>query len=195
MGHLATALGVAPAPRRRWSRRWLNPIGALRTARRRASHRRRRKLAGAVLRRHRLIELFLVKIPAAGRRVRRSRTAGTRRSERLIDRIDQMLGRPAVDPHGDPIRTPEGMLPRRQQANLLTAPVHTRLVVERVLAQDAEFLRCVEEQQLMPGSNIVIDSRDPAADAVRVLTSSNQVIAVGTRAASNILVSTGVIAG
>jgi hypothetical protein len=47
----------------------------------------------------------------------------------------------------------------------------------------------------MPGSKIVIDSRDPAADAVRVLTSTNQVIAVGTRAASNILVSAGVIAG
>ena len=74
------------------------------------------------------------------------------------------------------------------------ALLHTRLVVERVLDQDAEFLRFVEEQQLMPGSRIVIDSRDPAADAVRVLTASNQVIAVGTRAASNILVSTGVIA-
>ena len=29
-------------------------------------------------------------------------------SDRLIDRIDEMLGRPAVDPHGDPIPDPDG---------------------------------------------------------------------------------------
>jgi DtxR family Mn-dependent transcriptional regulator len=33
-------------------------------------------------------------------------------SERLIDRIDEMLGRPEVDPHGDPIPTAEGRMPR-----------------------------------------------------------------------------------
>jgi DtxR family Mn-dependent transcriptional regulator len=198
MGHLATALGVVPGTATTMVKTLAEsglvhyePYAGVRLT---AAGER---LAGAVLRRHRLIELFLVKILGMSWADVHDEAERLEHavSERLIDRIDQMLGRPAVDPHGDPIPTPEGMLPRTQHANLLTAPLHTRLVVERVLDQDAEFLRFVEEQQLMPGSKIVIDSRDPAADAVRVLTSSNQVIAVGTRAASNILVSTGVIAG
>src|SRR5438046_2333320 len=79
------------------------------------------KLAGLVLRRHRLIELFLVKVLGMSwaevhEEAERLEHAV---SEQVIDRIDAMLGRPAVDPHGDPIPTPEGRLPRVDDADLL----------------------------------------------------------------------------
>ena len=68
------------------------------------------KLAALVLRRHRLIEQFLVQVLGMNwsevhEEAERLEHAV---SERLIDRIDEMLGRPAVDPHGDPIPGPEG---------------------------------------------------------------------------------------
>ena len=148
------------------------------------------KLAGLVLRRHRLVELFLVKILGMSWAEVHDEAERLEHavSERLIDRIDEMLGRPAVDPHGDPIPTAEGRLASDQHDSLLTAPTETPLVVTRVIDQDAEFLRFVEQHDLMPGSAVVIETRDPASDAVAIRGSSGQVTTIGARAASKVLV-------
>ena len=73
-------------------------------------------------------------------------------SERLIDRMDEMLGRPAVDPHGDPIPDPDGTVNRVRYDTLLTCPLHTAVTVQRVSDQDPEFLRFVERHDLRPGT-------------------------------------------
>ena len=72
------------------------------------------KLAALVLRRHRLIELFLVKVMGMSWTEVHDEAEQLEHavSDRLIDRIDEMLGRPAVDPHGDPIPDPEGTVAR-----------------------------------------------------------------------------------
>jgi DtxR family Mn-dependent transcriptional regulator len=109
-------------------------------------------------------------------------------SEQLIDRIDAMLGRPAVDPHGDPIPTPEGRLPRVDHADLLSAPDNVALVVTRVTDQDPEFLRFVEQRRLMPGDVVVIERRDSAGDSISLRTAEGQTTTIGARAASKVLV-------
>src|SRR6058998_2704589 len=93
------------------------------------------KLAGLVLRRHRLVEAFLVQVMGMSWDEVHDEAEQLEHavSERLIDRIDEMLGRPEVDPHGDPIPTAEGRMPRSDHLDLLTAPVGARLVVIRVL--------------------------------------------------------------
>ena len=148
------------------------------------------KLAGLVLRRHRLVELFLVKVVGMSWAEVHDEAERLEHavSERLIDLIDEMLGRPAVDPHGDPIPTAEGRIPRAQHENLLTAPVATPLVVTRVIDQDAEFLRFVERRGLVPGRRIVIESRDSAADAVVLSVDAGAPASIGTRTAAKILV-------
>lgn len=153
-------------------------------------------LASRVLRRHRLIELFLVKVLGMNWTDVHDEAERLEHavSEQLIDRIDSMLGRPLVDPHGDPIPTAEGTMPSAASVDLfdlLTAPLATSLVVTRVLDQDAEFLRFVERQQLKPGSAIMIDARDPVSDAVQVTSSGGTRTTLGTRAASRILVRAG----
>jgi DtxR family Mn-dependent transcriptional regulator len=147
------------------------------------------KLAGLVLRRHRLVELFLVKILGMSWAEVHDEAERLEHavSERLIDRIDEMLGRPAVDPHGDPIPTPEGRITPAQHDSLLTAPTATPLVVMRVIDQDAEFLRFVEQRGLVPGRGVQIESRDAASDAV-VLRLDAGVESIGSRAAGKILV-------
>jgi DtxR family Mn-dependent transcriptional regulator len=146
------------------------------------------KLAGLVLRRHRLIELFLVKVlnmswAEVHDEAERLEHAV---SESLIDRIDEMLGRPAVDPHGDPIPSAEGRVPRMDYVDLLSAPLHASMVVTRVIDQDPEFLRFVEHQRLMPGQPVVVEHRDSASDSVRLLV-AGQPITIGSRAASKVL--------
>ena len=150
------------------------------------------KLAGLVLRRHRLVELFLVKILGMSWAEVHDEAERLEHavSERLIDRIDEMLGRPAVDPHGDPIPTAEGTVAQPQYLDLLTAPLGTPLVVTRVLDQDASFLRFLEQQHLIPGTSVVIDSRDAAAETVRLQPSAGAPTTVGWRAASRVLVQT-----
>jgi len=151
------------------------------------------KLASRVLRRHRLIELFLVKVLGMNWTDVHDEAERLEHavSEQLVDRIDAMLGHPLVDPHGDPIPTAEGTMPDAaaiDQVDLLGAPLATPLVVTRVLDQDAEFLRYVEDHHLMPGSSIVVEARDPGSDAVRLRSAVGSETTLGTRAASRILV-------
>jgi DtxR family transcriptional regulator, Mn-dependent transcriptional regulator len=108
-------------------------------------------------------------------------------SDRLIDRIDEMLGRPAVDPHGDPIPDHEGVIQAAETDSLLNCPLNEALVVSRVLDQDSEFLHFVEQSSLKPGQAIVVESRNDAADRVMVRV-EGRLIALGTRAASKLMV-------
>ncbi len=149
------------------------------------------KLASLVLRRHRLIELFLVRILEMSWAEVHDEAERLEHavSERLIERIDEMLGRPAVDPHGDPIPTAEGTIARPNHIDLASAPLNIPLTVERVVDQGGHFLRFIEERRLMPGSDVTVESRDSAADSLQVRSGSGAATAVGLRAASKVLVS------
>jgi DtxR family Mn-dependent transcriptional regulator len=147
------------------------------------------KLASRVLRRHRLVELFLVKVLGMSWAEVHDEAEQLEHavSERLIDRIDEMLGRPEVDPHGDPIPTAEGRMPRPEYLDLLSAPLATSLVVTRVIDQDPDFLRFLEQRQLMPGSLVTIEAREPSSDAVQLRAPSGDIISIGVRAAAKVL--------
>jgi DtxR family Mn-dependent transcriptional regulator len=148
------------------------------------------KLAGLVLRRHRLVELFLVQVMGMSWAEVHDEAEQLEHvvSERLIERIDDMLGRPTHDPHGDPIPTPEGEIPSHHFDSLLTCPVGAPLKVARIADQDPAFLRFIERNQLKPGEAIEVEARDDAADAVTVRGKNRPPIVIGARAASKLLV-------
>jgi hypothetical protein len=102
--------------------------------------------------------------------------------------MDEMLGRPEVDPHGDPIPDADGVVKPQNAQTLLTCPLHTRVIVRRVMDQDKPFLRFIERHNLKPGESIEVEDRDSAADSVRVRGSGDRRITIGTRAASKLLV-------
>src|SRR5215475_2926149 len=89
------------------------------------------RLAGLVLRRHRLVELFLVQVMGMSWDEVHDEAEQLEHvvSERLIERIDEMLGRPTRDPHGDPIPGPDGTIAHRHLDSLLTCPVNVPLKV------------------------------------------------------------------
>lgn len=191
MGQLAAALGVAPGTATTMVKTLseaglveyepyngvrLLPAGA--------------KLAALVLRRHRLIELFLVQI--LGMRWDEVHDDAEQLehvvSERLIERIDELLGHPEVDPHGDPIPSREGEIARRHFDTLLTCPLKTPMTVTRVMDQDAAFLRFVEQHALKPGQTVEVEARDDVSDSVQLRGPDDQRVTIGTRAASKLLV-------
>ena len=149
-----------------------------------------RRLAALVLRRHRLVELFLVRVMGLRWDEVHEEAELLEHvvSDRLIDRMDEMLGRPEVDPHGDPIPDAEGVVKKQQAQTLLTCPVGTPMTVTRIIDQDKQFLRFVENHDLKPGESVEVESRDEAADSVLLRGKDNRRITIGTRAASKLLV-------
>ena len=148
------------------------------------------KLAALVLRRHRLMELFLVQVLGMSwdevhDEAERLEHAA---SDRVIDRIDAMLGRPSADPHGDPIPDPEGTVVAQEYHTLLTCPVGTPVVMMRVTDQDAEFLRFLESSDLKPGQTVRVEIRNSAADQVVVRGKNDRQITIGMRAAAKLQV-------
>ena len=148
------------------------------------------KLAALVLRRHRLIELFLVQMMGYSWDEVHDEAEQLEHvvSERLIERIDEMLGRPEVDPHGDPIPNSEGLVKAQETQSLLTCPIGTPVTVSRVIDQNRVFLRFIEQNNLKPGEAIEVEERDAASDSVRVRGKNDRRIVIGTRAASKLLV-------
>jgi DtxR family transcriptional regulator, Mn-dependent transcriptional regulator len=148
------------------------------------------KLAGMVIRRHRLVELFLVQVMGMSWDEVHDEAEQLEHSvsDRLIQRIDDMLGRPTHDPHGDPIPNAEGTVPSHHMESLLTCPVGTPLKVTRVADQDPAFLRFIEKNDLKPGQSVEVEARDTVSDAVRLRSRNQTTITIGARAASKLLV-------
>ena len=147
-------------------------------------------LAGLVLRRHRLVELFLVQVMGMSWAEVHEEAELLEHvvSERLIERMDDMLGHPTHDPHGDPIPNPDGAITPRELDSLLTCPIGEKLRVTRIADQDPAFLRFIENNDLKPGQPVEVERRDAAADSVRLRGKDDRAITIGARAASKLLV-------
>ena len=191
MGHVAASLGVTPGTATTMIKTLAEsglvqyePYSGVRLSQ------AGEKLAALVVRRHRLVELFLVQVMGISWAEVHDDAELLEHvvSDRLIDRMDEMLGRPTNDPHGDPIPNPEGSVPPRQLDSLLTCPTGTPLRVTRIADQDPAFLRFIEHNHLKPGEPIEVETRDAAADAVHVLGKDRRPIVIGARAASKLLV-------
>jgi DtxR family Mn-dependent transcriptional regulator len=143
-----------------------------------------------VLRRHRLVELFLVRIMGMSWSEVHEEAEVLEHavSDRLIERIDAMLDHPAVDPHGDPIPTAGGDVDEPELASLLSCPEGRRQRVARVTDQRADFLQLLEKHGVMPGRDVRVESRDELTETVRVVTERGGPLQLGFRAASRILV-------
>ena len=149
-----------------------------------------RRLAALVLRRHRLVELFLVQVMGLRWDEVHDEAELLEHvvSDRLIDRMDEMLGRPEVDPHGDPIPDAEGVVKKQQAQTLLSCPIGARMTVTRIIDQDKQFLRFVESHDLKPGETVEVEERDDVSDSVRLRGKGDRRITIGARAASKLLV-------
>ncbi|MEM9554183.1 MAG: metal-dependent transcriptional regulator [Acidobacteriota bacterium] len=147
-----------------------------------------RRTATRVLRRHRLIELFLVEVlgldwSAVHDEAERLEHA---MSDAVIDRIDALLGHPRVDPHGDPIPEAGGELQPELSVCLRDCPAGDGFRVARVSDQDEDFLKFVERHGLKPGTRVAVEAREPLADAVTVRPHGGVSVTLGGEAAAKL---------
>ena len=121
-----------------------------------------RVLARRVLRRHRLIELFLAETLCLSWDEVHDDAENLEHavSDFLIDRIDAFLGYPKADPHGDPIPQADGSLPAADGLSLFHCQQGLCFRLVRVLDQDPPFLRYLDEVGLSLGvEGRVIENR------------------------------------
>jgi len=124
--------------------------------------------AAAIIRRHRLVETWLVReFGYAWDEVHdEAEVLEHAISDRFLERIDERLGRPAFDPHGDAIPDAAGRV-RREPFVLLrdAAPGHTGRVL-RVSDRDPAVLRALEDLGIDIGRTLrVTDATSVAIDA------------------------------
>jgi len=124
----------------------------------------------AVVRKHRLVETFLVQmLKMDWKEVHEEAEALEHAiSDRVLLRIDAILGHPATDPHGDPIPSRKSpLLDRGKGVTLATCDTQRQLRVERILDQSPPFLEFIQKTGLKPGARVRVRERDPAGGVVR----------------------------
>jgi DtxR family Mn-dependent transcriptional regulator len=150
-----------------------------------------RKLALHVLRRHRLIEQFLVEVLDFDWSEVHDEAEQMEHvvSDLLLERIDRYLGHPTEDPHGDPIPSAEGELVNGEVESLVECPLEAKVVVARISDQDAGFLNYITESGLNPGVVLRVRARSQSAESVLIeLVDSGKSLSLGLGAAAKIQV-------
>lgn len=146
-------------------------------------------LALRVIRRHRLIELFLSRTLAMSWDEVHEEAENMEHavSDLLIDRIDAFLGNPEVDPHGDPIPQADGAIAMREARPLSQCAPGAAVRVARVVDQSAEFLRFLTGRGIAIGAHGQIASANAEA-GVLTLRVGELETSFSREAASRILV-------
>lgn len=152
---------------------------------------RGRKLALHVLRRHRLIEQFLVEVLGYDWSEVHDEAEQLEHviSDLLLERIDLYLDHPTEDPHGDPIPSAEGKVAPEQVQTLVECSIGLKIFVARIIDQGAEFLNYVSASGLNPGVALQVTSRSSSAETVQIkLENCGTSLSLGFGAASKIQV-------
>jgi DtxR family Mn-dependent transcriptional regulator len=147
------------------------------------------KVAVDVLRRHRIIETFLVEtlkldwsvVHAEAERLEHAV------SPVVFEALDVHLGRPSVDPHGDPILDADGRTRVPDGEPLSSFPLGARVRVSRITDQGAAFLSFVADHGLRPGALAVVLSVDPSAQSTLVRSRGHRPVAMALSAAARIV--------
>jgi DtxR family transcriptional regulator, Mn-dependent transcriptional regulator len=129
-----------------------------------------REHAIGMVRRHRILETFLVESLGYGWDEVHDEAERLEHavSDTLIDRIDALLGHPARDPHGDPIPSREGLPHLPRAIALPDAPAGVPLTVERISDADPAVLRELAGRGIRPGAPITLPLELPAAQAAAI---------------------------
>ena len=192
MGQIAEALGVVPGTATTMMKA-LSDAGLVRYAPRVGVYLTEpgNRLALHVLRRHRLIEQFLVEIVGFDWSEVHDEAEQLEHvvSDLLLNRIDALLGHPTEDPHGDPIPSATGEFNLGQLESLVQCPLNTEVTVARISDQDTEFLNYVAQNGLNPGVSLIVERRNLNAESVGLLLSTGEKsLSLGLGAAAKILV-------
>ena len=146
-------------------------------------------MATELVRRHRLLELFLVhvmgfpldEVDAEAEQLEHAI------SEAFVDRMDTLLGNPTEDPHGDPIPNKAGSVVAPASEPLATVQAGQQVIVQRVSDDRPDLLRYLAELGLVPGTLVTVEAIAPYG-GVYTIRIGEQTHAIGDAVTQAVLV-------
>jgi len=190
MGQVAKVLGVTPGTATSMAKtlerdgwiKYFPRVGVSLT-------RKGRRLAMNMLRRHRLLETFLVEtlgldwseIHVEAEELEHAI------SEKVLEKLDEFLGRPRFDPHGDPIPSKSGVIEQLSSKPLSEFQKDDDVRIESIVDQDKKFLKFARKTRLIPGKRFKIIEKDDCADSITLKNSKGHQVSLGFRSAEKVL--------
>ena len=139
-----------------------------------------RERAERVVRKHRIIERLLTDFMGytGAEAHARADQLGDTFTDEMVERIDERLGHPDRCPHGWPVEPGVEQAENAELAPLAVLAPGDRATIVRLAEHDGDLLHWFYDQQLVPGTELVVESADASADQLVVR------VGDGTRAVS-----------
>jgi DtxR family Mn-dependent transcriptional regulator len=135
-----------------------------------------KKEALSIIRKHRLAELFLVKVMGLGWEEVHDIAEQLEHvnSERFYNRIDEILGYPKADPHGEPIPDVNGKITSRNRVSLNKVTEGTAARISAVGNDDKSFLDHLNSKGLQIGDSVTVKKRETFDGSLTIITKSKK---------------------
>lgn len=148
------------------------------------------KVALMIIRRHRLWEYFLAeKLKFTWDEVHEvAEDLEHVSNKKLIDKLDEFLGFPRVDPHGDPIPDVNGRIEISKKICLVDLPMHAPAVVSSVSDQSSEILELLEHMKINIGTKLEIKKRFEFDQSLELKIGRHPSFTISRQLAENIFV-------
>lgn len=147
------------------------------------------KVALGIVRRHRLWEYFLAeKLKFTWDEVHEvAEDLEHVSNKKLIDKLDEFLGFPRVDPHGDPIPDAHGKIEISKKICLTDLPLNKVAVVSGVSNQSSEILELLEHKKINIGIKLEVKKRFEFDHSIEVRIGRQPAFTISKELAENIL--------
>jgi DtxR family Mn-dependent transcriptional regulator len=153
------------------------------------------RIAVRVVRRHRVLETYLVERLGLGWDEVHPEADALEHavSDLVLDRMDEVLGFPDHDPHGDPIPRADGSVERKPATRLSELAPGREGRVTRISDEEPAILRYLEARNVTIGTTVCVTASDPAAGSVSVTRSAGpgepwDLVEIGSSAAEAVWV-------
>lgn len=141
------------------------------------------------IRKHRLWEVFLVnKLDYKWNEVHElAEQLEHIESEDMVNRLEEFLGFPATDPHGDPIPDRNGKVKPAASVSLLSCVKGKKYIIRNFAETDDDFLDYLSKVAIRPGARIKLLDQHPYDGSVTI-TIDKKSVQLSEKVAKNILV-------
>jgi len=145
--------------------------------------------AKMIVRKHRLWETFLVeKLEFSWDEVHDvAEQLEHIKSEKLINKLDDFLGNPTEDPHGDPIPDAEGRIIKIEKRLLSELEKNQSGICVGVKDTSSDFLKYLDKQEIALGSQIAIIEKESFDNSVKILVGNKEMM-ISNKIASNLYI-------
>ena len=149
-----------------------------------------KKVALQIIRKHRLWEYFLVeKLHFGWEEVHEmAEELEHISSKKLVDRLDEFLGFPKTDPHGDPIPDSLGKFAMKQLISLAAVPLNVMVEVSKISDQSFEMLELLKHKSISIGTKLEVRRKFAFDNSMELKLKNQPPITISENVAKNVFV-------